>query len=230
MKPIKSLKSFIQEIREDRITIIIFSGNREIKRVFLRSLIRNIYTYLGLIFIICSIISFINVFHLAKSNKSLKNTIASLEKPVRENSEKIDEDLSISQESTFESSKNILPEINSTELDISDLEIFPTNSNIDISFILKNIQKNRIISGYVTIFAFSEDFDTKLYYSYPESLQINDAYNLLNYKLGNFFSIRWLKNIKATLSILPSSIQIKFIVITLYSRSGEILLRKNIEI
>lgn len=238
----KSLKLILRTFKDDRITIIVFRGAHEIKRIYLRSLIQNVYVYISLFFIIGFIVLLSSVIYLERTNKSLKNTIASLEEPIitdrkppvanEPESEKIDledKDLSSAQESTIEPPSDPFPDINSSEINIIDIETYSLNLNTHVSFKLENLQKVQRVSGYVTVLGFSEDIDPEIYSSYPGSLQVNDEFNLINFRSGEYFSIQWFKNIDVTLAPLPSNTPIKILLITLYSRSGEILLRKKIE-
>jgi len=239
------LKSILSTAKKGSITIFIFRGANEIKKIYLRSFALKLLGFTGIFSLICFLVLIISVIYLGRSNESLKQRVASLEvaaspkktaperKPVRrEEALKDTKKPSIPTEPSTETQRKPISEITSNTLDVVDLSIIPddTGSLIRISFSLNNTRRDRIISGYVIILGFSEDFDTNLYSSYPATIKLNEDYNPVNYRFGERFSINRFRTIEATLANLTPDKKIKFIVITSYSTIGEILLRKIIEL
>lgn len=239
------LKSILSTAKKDSITIFIFRGANEIKKIYLRSFTLKLLGFTSIFFLICFLVLIISVIYLGKSNEQLKQRVSSLElaaslkktapekKQVkREEALRDKEKQSIPADPSTETQRIPISEITSDKLNIVDLSIIPddTGSLIRISFLLNNTRKDRIISGYVTILGFSEDFDTNLYSSYPATIKLNEDYNQVNYRFGERFSINRFRTIEATLANLTPNNKIKFIVITSYSTIGEILLRKIIEL
>lgn len=239
------LKSILSTAKKGSITIFIFRGANEIKKIYLRSFTLKLLGFTGIFFLICFLVLIISVIYLGRSNEQLKQRVSSLElaaslkktapekKQVkREEALRDKEKQSIPADPSTETQRIPISEITSDTLNIVDLSIIPddTDSLIRISFLLNNTRKDRIISGYVTILGFSEDFDTNLYSSYPATIKLNEDYNPVNYRFGERFSINRFRTIEATLANLTPNNKIKFIVITSYSTIGEILLRKIIEL
>lgn len=239
------LKSILSTAKKGSITIFIFRGANEIKKIYLRSFTLKLLGFTGIFFLICFLVLIISVIYLGRSNEQLKQRVSSLElaaslkktapekKQVkREEALRDKEKQSIPADPSTETQRIPISEITSDTLNIVDLSIIPddTDSLIRISFLLNNARKDRIISGYVTILGFSEDFDTNLYSSYPATIKLNEDYNPVNYRFGERFSINRFRTIEATLANLTPNNKIKFIVITSYSTIGEILLRKIIEL
>lgn len=239
------LKSILSTAKKGSITIFIFRGANEIKKIYLRSFTLKLLGFTSMFFLICFLVLIISVIYLGKSNEQLKQRVSSLElaaslkktapekKQVkREEALRDKEKQSIPADPSTETQRIPISEITSDKLNIVDLSIIPddTGSLIRISFLLNNTRKDRIISGYVTILGFSEDFDTNLYSSYPATIKLNEDYNQVNYRFGERFSINRFRTIEATLANLTPNNKIKFIVITSYSTIGEILLRKIIEL
>ncbi len=239
------LKSILSTAKKGSITIFIFRGANEIKKIYLRSFTLKLLGFTGIFFLICFLVLIISAIYLGRSNESLKQRVSSLElaaslkktapekKQVkREEALRDKEKQSIPADPSTETQRIPISEISSDTLNIVDPSIIPddTGSLIRISFLLNNTRKDRIISGYVTILGFSEDFDTNLYSSYPATIKLNEDYNPVNYRFGERFSINRFRTIEATLANLTPNNKIKFIVITSYSTIGEILLRKIIEL
>jgi hypothetical protein len=239
------LKSILSTAKKGSITIFIFRGANEIKKIYLRSFTLKLLGFTSIFFLICFLVLIISVIYLGRSNEQLKQRVSSLElaaslkktapekKQVkREEALRDKEKQSIPADPSTETQRIPISEITSDTLNIVDLSIIPddTDSLIRISFLLNNARKDRIISGYVTILGFSEDFDTNLYSSYPATIKLNEDYNPVNYRFGERFSINRFRTIEATLANLTPNNKIKFIVITSYSTIGEILLRKIIEL
>jgi hypothetical protein len=239
------LKSILSTAKKDSITIFIFRGADEIKKIYLRSFALKVLGLAGIFFLVCFIALIISTVYLGRSNESLKKRVSSLERaaslkktapekrPItREEALKATKKQSIPIDSSTEKQKIPLSEISSDNLSIADLSITPddTGSLIQISFLLNNIRRAREISGYITVLGFSEGFDTNLYSSYPATIKLGDNYNPVNYKYGARFSINRFRTFEATLANLSSDKKIKYIVITSYSTIGEILLRKIIEL
>lgn len=239
------LKSILSTAKKGSITIFIFRGANEIKKIYLRSFTLKLLGFTSIFFLICFLVLIISVIYLGRSNEQLKQRVSSLElaaslkktapekKQVkREEALRDKEKQSIPADPSTETQRIPISEITSDTLNIVDLSIIPddTDSLIRISFLLNNARKDRIISGYVTILGFSEDFDTNLYSSYPATIKLNEDYNPVNYRFGERFSINRFRTIEATLANLTPNNKIKFIVITSYSTIGEILLREIIEL
>lgn len=239
------LKSILSTAKKGSITIFIFRGANEIKKIYLRSFTLKLLGFTGIFFLICFLVLIISVIYLGRSNEQLKQRVSSLElaaslkktapekKQVkREEALRDKEKQSIPADPSTETQRIPISEITSDTLNIVDPSIIPddTGSLIRISFLLNNTRKDRIISGYVTILGFSEDFDTNLYSSYPATIKLNEDYNPVNYRFGERFSINRFRTIEVTLANLTPNNKIKFIVITSYSTIGEILLRKIIEL
>jgi len=239
------LKSILSTAKKGSITIFIFRGAEEIKKIYLRSFALKLLGFTGIFSLICFLVLIISIIYLGKSNESLKQRVATLElaasqkktapekKPVS-SEETLDgtKQQAIPTDPPTETQRKPISEITSQTLEIGDLSIIPddTGSLIRISFSLNNARRDRIISGYVIILGFSEDFDANLYSSYPATIKLNEDYNPVNYSFGERFSINRFRTIEATLANLALDKKIKFIVIISYSRIGEILLRKIIEL
>lgn len=239
------LKSILRATKKDSITIFIFRGADEIKKIYLRSLVLKLLGFLGIFLLLCLIVLIIGVIYLGRSNESLKQRVASLElatslKKTAPEIKKIQ-----GEEALKETKKQPIPtdpspvtqkipisEITSDRLDITDLSIIPDDSGslIQVSFLLNNTRRDTIINGYVIILGFSEDFDTNVYSAYPTAIKLNDDLNPVNYRYGARFSINRFKAIEATLANRSPNKEIKIIVITSYSTIGEILQRKIMEL
>lgn len=236
-----NLKSILGAVKKDSITVFIFRGAEEIKKIYFRSLTLKLLGFLGILILLCILLLIIGVIFLSKSNESLKTQIASLESISSQKDKTIERLRTESralirndkyQDQFTDLQKRTLEDIDSENLDIDNISITPDNTDsfIQVSFMLNNIQKEKMISGYVTIIGFSETFDTNAYSSYPAAIKLNNDYIPVNYKYGERFSIQRFKTIRASLVNLQTSNKIKFIVIALYSTSGEILLRKILDI
>jgi len=239
------LKSILSTTKKESITIFIFRGADEIKKIYLRSFALKLLAFTGIFFLICFIVLIISVIYLGRSNESLKQRVSTLEltashkraapekKPVRrEDALKDTKKQPIPTDPSIKTQKIPISEITSDNLDIADLSVTPddTGSLIQVSFLLNNIRRDRTINGYLTILGFSEDFDTNLYSSYPATIKLGDNYNPVNYRYGARFEINRFRTFEATLANLSPDKKIKYIVVTSYSTIGEIFLRKIIEL
>ncbi|UCC39413.1 MAG: hypothetical protein JSV96_16735 [Candidatus Aminicenantes bacterium] len=239
------LKSILSAAKKDSITIFIFRGANEIKKIYLRSFALKLLGFTTIFLLLCFMVLIISTIYLGKSNESLKQRVASLElaasrikiaqetkKTEREKALKETTKKSIPFKPSSETQKIPISEFTSDSLDIVDLSIIPDDTTplIRISFLLNNTRRDRIISGYVTILGFSKDFDTSLYSSYPATIKLNDDYNPANYRYGERFSINRFRSIEATLANFSQDRKIRFIVITAYSMIGELILRKITEL
>jgi hypothetical protein len=74
------LKSILSTEKKDSITIFVFRGADEIKKIYLRSFTLKLLGLAGIFFLVCFIALIISTIYLGRSNESLKQRVSSLER------------------------------------------------------------------------------------------------------------------------------------------------------
>ena len=240
-------------IKKDAITVYVFHGATERKKFYLSYLFLGLLSLIGVLVFAGLIVTLIHVVDLSKSNKALNSkvtalevsmkkptmTVADVEKPI----ENLDSQAEISDppqeemarrptEAPSETSSMPLDEVDSEELDLSDISVTPEHgtSLINVSFGLNNLEQIEKKSGYVLVLALTKEYDPASCSSFPAAVPVDQDFNPIDARNGDYFSIQRFKQVQA--SLLPPSPEksIKNIVITCYSSSGEILIRRIIDL
>ncbi|MFC2158540.1 hypothetical protein ACFLT9_11945 [Acidobacteriota bacterium] len=240
-------------IKKDAITVYVFHGATERKKFYLSYVFLWLLSLIGVLVFAGLIVTLIHVVDLSRSNKALSSKIAALEvsmnnpiaavaeveKP-NENTDNQAESSDPPQEETAEQTAEApsvtpsmpLDEVDSEVFDLSDISVIPEHgtSLINVSFGLNNLEQIERKSGYIFVLALTEDYDPASCSSFPASVTVDQNFNPVDARNGDYFSIQRFKQIQA--SLLPPSPEknIKNIVITCYSSSGEILVRRIIDL
>ncbi|RKY83183.1 hypothetical protein DRQ09_10440 [candidate division KSB1 bacterium] len=229
-------------MEDEIITIIIASSTKEIRRFNLKQKTLKLLKITGVIFIVCFFLLIVLTIYLNKSNNLLKSKISALEQinlkmaniEKQKNEQLKNKKLIINAtiDSIRTGKKDSLQEILSDDIGINNVSITKSDTNfkIQISFRLINKKMKKTISGYVIITGLPYLLNKNIYTTYPPFIQLDQNYAPLDYTEGESFSILKFKIISASLKIPASIKNIDFIVVTVYSRSGKILLRNILNI
>jgi hypothetical protein len=234
------LKSVLSSVKKDSITIYIFRGATERKKLYLSSFALKTIGLLGIFFIACFIFLVVSVVHLRMSTSAIRSQLSALEMasnqqirgveipPVSLRSDSESNTSSLPAKAEAATSPFPVPEIQSRQLEIRDFLASPagTESEINVSFEVANLGQERKINGYISVFGFPADFDLRSCSAYPDSLKLQQDYSLPSSQRGEFFSIQWFKSIRASLKNPSPDKKIAHIMIVASSATDEILLRK----
>lgn len=160
---------------------------------------------------------------LVKTTKSLersKQHIALLEDYIREEKEQNREPVS-----TGDYTESSSPEI----VGIEELKVRRDRSTINVNFRIVNKQSNEEpIGGYIFILASLRDSDQSKVWVYPGS-PLKDGLPA-NHRLGHRFFIQRFKSISTQYTLSKSTDRPLILEILVYSRDGELILKKVVEV
>jgi len=207
---------------------------------------------IGILIALILIISLLLNIYLSGKNLKLKSDIKALERGLK-NTESIcaktqtgtssETDESGRPYSTQSDESAMVPEPIEEEVEVSPVTDSPIeisnvrkiinfkSNKVTISFQLRHLktEDRRAISGYVVLAAKNEDIAEPVYATYPSGVSLNNGFPS-DYRLGDPFNIRNLKNVTGSLPVTVKNIKIRDITILVFSSVGELLLEKTISL
>ena len=136
--------------------------------------------------------------------------------------ERINEFAEIFKEEVKDAGELQFENIQSTVVDIRDFKFITDATHNTATFNLVNItEPNQQTRGYLDIVFLNDLVKKAQYYSHPQNIELDDMYKIKNYIQGDPFSIKYFK--KVNIQIPPQDFSIKYILIRVHSRSGQLL-------